>query len=55
MTYEGLREFAGTWGLVFLVILFLGAVAYALWPSNKDKFEHASRLPLEEDDGELRS
>ena len=41
--------------VVWLMLIFLGIVGYALWPSNKDKFEHASRLPLEEDDGELRS
>lgn len=48
--YEAISRFAGTWGLVALVVLFLIAVAYALWPSQKDKFEKAKRLPLEDDD-----
>jgi cytochrome c oxidase cbb3-type subunit 4 len=36
--------------MISLLILFVGASAYALWPSNREKFEHASRAPLEEDD-----
>jgi cytochrome c oxidase cbb3-type subunit IV len=35
---------------VFLVIIaFLGVIAYALWPSKKKSFDHASHLPLNED------
>lgn len=48
--YEDISRFAGTWGLGFLVLLFLIALAYALWPRNRDKFERAKRLPLEDDD-----
>lgn len=50
MTYEDFSHFAGTWGLVFLFVLFIGAVAYAFWPSNKKKFEKASRLPLNDEE-----
>lgn len=49
MDYETVRTFAGTWGLVFLVVLFVGVVGYALWPRNKKRFDEASRIPLEED------
>lgn len=49
ISYADLSHFAGTWGLVFLVILFLGAVAYALWPSNRDKFKRAAHAPLDDD------
>lgn len=49
MTYQGLAQFAETWGLVFLAILFLTAVAYALWPSNKERFDDAAEIPLRED------
>lgn len=48
--YEKIYEIAGTWGLLFLLLLFIGAVAYALWPSNKAKFERMGRLPLEDED-----
>lgn len=49
MHYEQVAHFAATYGLIYLVGLFAGALAYAFWPSNKDKFENAARLPLEED------
>ena len=28
---------------------FVLAVAYALWPGNRDKFKHAARMPLDDD------
>ncbi len=48
-TYRQLAEFAQTWGLVYFVLIFLGVVAYAFWPSNKKKFDDASRIPLDKD------
>jgi cytochrome c oxidase cbb3-type subunit 4 len=48
-TYRAFAEFAQTWGLVYFVLIFLGVVAYAFWPSNKKKFDDAARLPLDED------
>ncbi len=49
MSYETTAAFAQTWGLVYMLILFLGVIAYAFWPGNKEKFERAARLPLQED------
>jgi cytochrome c oxidase cbb3-type subunit 4 len=49
MTYQDVSQFAQSWGLVFLVLLFLSACAYALWPGNRDRFDKAARTPLEED------
>lgn len=46
--YETLSSFAQTWGLGLFVLMFLVAVAYAVWPSNKEKFREAAHLPLEE-------
>lgn len=48
-TYRFLAEFAQSWGLVYFVTIFMIVVAYALWPSNKAKFDEASRMPLRED------
>ncbi|MEM1018984.1 MAG: cbb3-type cytochrome c oxidase subunit 3 [Sphingomonadales bacterium] len=50
MTYEQLYTWAGSYGLLFLFILFLVSVAYALWPSNKTKFDSAAQQPLQDDD-----
>ena len=49
MTYEAVREFSGTWGLVLLVVLFLCALVYALWPGNRDKFRRAAHQPLDDE------
>ncbi len=46
MTYQEASEFARVWGLVFLVAMFVGAVIYALWPSNRRRFEEAARIPF---------
>ncbi|MDB5644126.1 MAG: Cbb3-type cytochrome oxidase component FixQ [Hyphomicrobiales bacterium] len=35
--------------LVSVCITFTGIVVYALWPSQKLKFDRMSRLPLNED------
>jgi len=53
MTYADATQFAQTWGLSLLVILFAGVLVYALWPGNRDKFKRAAHTPLadEEDDG----
>ena len=45
MDYETLPHvFADTWGLL-LVLVCPVRRAYAFWPGNRDKFEHAARLP----------
>lgn len=49
MTYDALREFSATFGLIFLVVMFLSVVGYALWPSNKNRFKEASKLPFDDD------
>lgn len=49
MEYEDIAAFARTYGLVYLTVLFVAVLAYALWPRNKKKFEDASRIPLRED------
>ena len=47
--YEMLSSFAQTGGLVYFVLMFAGALLYALWPRNQELFDHASRLPLNDD------
>ena len=48
-TYDAFRQFAATYGLVYLFALFLGVVVYALWPRNKKKFDDAAHIPLRDD------
>ena len=49
MSYMSVAQFAQTWGLGFLVLMFLAAVAYALWPGNRGKFEKAAHMPLRDE------
>lgn len=47
--YETLAKFAQTWGLVLFIIAFALVLIYALNPRNKAKFDHAKRIPLEDE------
>ena len=48
--YQSAVQFAQTWGVMLLLALFGVAVAYALWPSNREKFDRAARAPLNDGD-----
>ncbi len=54
MTYESVRDFSALWGLIYFLILFAGVLAYALWPRNQSKFDHAAQMPLMKDDDDER-
>lgn len=54
MSYEQATHFAQTWGLGLLVILFVGVLAYALWPGNRDKFKQAAHTPLNQENDDDR-
>lgn len=48
-TYQAVAEFAQTWGLIYFVAIFAIVLLYALWPSRKQQFDEAARIPLRED------
>jgi cytochrome c oxidase cbb3-type subunit 4 len=48
-TYAAVAHFAQTWGLAYFVAIFLVVLAYALWPSRRQRFEQDARIPLRED------
>ncbi|WP_339737909.1 cbb3-type cytochrome c oxidase subunit 3 [uncultured Maricaulis sp.] len=50
MMYSLLASFAQTWGMLLFVALFTGALTYALWPRNQQRFDEAARLPLDDSD-----
>jgi cytochrome c oxidase cbb3-type subunit 4 len=52
MTYEQLARFAQQGGTVYFVLIFVAGCAYAFWPKKKGEFQHAARIPLEENDNE---
>jgi cytochrome c oxidase cbb3-type subunit 4 len=52
--YEDVLAFAQSWGAVYFIAMFAVALAYALWPSNRKGFEAASRIPLEDEAGDVQ-
>jgi cytochrome c oxidase cbb3-type subunit IV len=48
-TYEALSGFARSAGTLYCFAFFLGVLVYALWPSNREKFNKAAQAPLSED------
>jgi cytochrome c oxidase cbb3-type subunit 4 len=49
MTYETVSRIAQQGGSVYFIVLFIVALAYALWPKNREGFDHAARLPFDEE------
>lgn len=49
MTYQEVQIASQLAAMLIFGALLLGVIVYAFRPSNKDKFERASRLPLEPD------
>jgi cytochrome c oxidase cbb3-type subunit 4 len=49
MDYTFMREFADSWGLIYLFVIFIAAVAFTFRPGSKDIADKISRIPLEED------
>ena len=49
MDHQTITQISGILGLFLFAGMFVVVLFYALWPRNKEKFDHAARLPLEED------
>ncbi|MGB3815257.1 MAG: cbb3-type cytochrome c oxidase subunit 3 [Shinella sp.] len=48
-TYTAMRHFADSWGLLGMVIFFLGAVLFAFRPGSRAVSEELARIPLEDE------
>ncbi|RDC72834.1 cbb3-type cytochrome c oxidase subunit 3 [Rhodovulum sp. 12E13] len=44
MTYEAVREFAGSWMLLFMFVFFCGAVLWALRPGSSKQHRDSANL-----------
>ncbi len=49
MDYQTLRTFADSWGLLFLVIVFVCVIAFTFRPGSKKKADEIAKIPLKED------
>ena len=52
MDYHSVAAFAQSWGLVYLSVLFVAVIVYALWPGNREKFRRAAEIPFKENHDE---
>ena len=48
-TYTILRHFADSWGLLAMLIFFLGVVVYALRPGAREIHDDIAQIPLRND------
>ncbi|MER9745323.1 MULTISPECIES: cbb3-type cytochrome c oxidase subunit 3 [unclassified Mesorhizobium] len=49
MTYNFMREFADSWGLLAMSLFFIGSVAFAVRPGSRRQAGEAAQIPLKED------
>jgi len=49
MIYEMLRHAADTWGMLFLALVFLLALWFALRPSARERHRDASFIPFRDE------
>ncbi|MHA1158362.1 MAG: cbb3-type cytochrome c oxidase subunit 3 [Alphaproteobacteria bacterium] len=48
-TYSALAHFAQSWGLLYFFVVFVGVVAFVMWPSRRRRYDDAGNIPLQED------
>jgi cytochrome c oxidase cbb3-type subunit 4 len=49
MTYDSLRHFADSWGLVYLFVQFVAVIAFTFRPGARKHYDEAARTALKED------
>ena len=51
MSYDALRHFADSWGLLFMGVTFLVLIGWTLRRGARQGHERAARSIMEDDDG----
>jgi len=49
MDYHQFRHLADSWGLVYLLVVFLAVIAFVFRPGAKKVYDEAARIPFDED------
>ena len=49
-TYTIMRVFAGSWGLMFLLLSFLGVILFTLRPGSRQIHRDTANIPFRHDD-----
>lgn len=50
LDHQSFVAFAKSFGLFYLIALSIGVVVYAMWPSNKKRFDRAAESILDDED-----
>lgn len=48
-TYTAMRHFADSWGLLVMVLFFVGVVLFAFRPGSRKHADEAAQIPLKDD------
>lgn len=54
MSYQVIATYSQVTSLLMFIAMFLGVLAYALWPSNGNRFEKLQRQALDLDKSDKR-
>jgi len=49
-TYTVMRVFAGSWGMMFLLFIFLGVILFTLRPGSRSIHKDTANIPFRHDD-----
>ncbi len=48
-TYTAMRHFADSWGLLAMVLFFVGVVLFAFRPGSRKHADAAAQIPLKDE------
>ncbi|QBY01599.1 cbb3-type cytochrome c oxidase subunit 3 [Rhodophyticola sp. CCM32] len=49
-TYTIMRVFAGSWGMMFMLVAFLGVILFTLRPGSRKLHRDTANIPFRNDD-----
>lgn len=49
MTYEAFRHFADSWGLIYMLSIFVGVILFLIRPGAREQAKNAAQIPFNED------
>jgi len=50
MDYNTIRNLSDSWGLAYLLVIFVGVVIFTFRPGSKKKADEIAQIPFKEDD-----
>lgn len=48
MTYDAIVRLVGTYGQLYMLVLFVALVGISIWPRKGRSFERSARIPLDD-------